>query len=628
MSISSLFTKSDRPRPFAFFFLQSFFSVWAVMRAGSFSVRSILTPVLFLLFALFFRHVSGLSHTDSSLSEKAGFCPALPEGGFPGGSAEYKKRVRTGALPLSFLFTLLTLLAASGVFTAGLDNRLFQLMLLFACAAGLFFLFYYFLYFLLFFAGRLELQRTQEEKDHLPLLCFFLCLLCWLPYFLYEFPGIMTPDSVNQFEQVVGMAPYSNHHPWVHTMLIGLFYRIGSLFTQNRTFALSFFTAFQMCFMAAAVSYLTVALGRLGIKKFVRIIVIAFYALVPYHAVFAVTLWKDVLFSGAVLFFSTALVRILLMREEKSFAEKAFPYTVYALSGVMICLFRSNGFYAFLFSLPFLLFAFRKSLKRMLPLHIGILTAVLIVKGPVMTAYGVTQPDFVESVCIPLQQVARVICDGKELKEEEWELVHRVIDTTYIRKLYAPGFADNMKELVRAGHPEYLETHKGDYLKLWLSLGLRYPASYLQAHIDQTVGYWYPDVAYTVADIDGVIANDTGISSRPLIGGPFVVKMKEILLKLSDVLPLYGLLSSMGAMLWASLFCIAVLFVKKRPERYIVCLPGLAVILTLFAATPVSNEFRYAYSLAFALPLYLLLPFIGEGENARGQADKEKERSF
>lgn len=181
----------------------------------------------------------------------------------------------------------------------------------------------------------------------------------------------------------------------------------------------------------------------------------------------------------------------------------------------MICLFRTNGWYAFLFSLPFLLYAFRRHLIQMLPLHLVILFIALVVKIPVMNAFHVVQPDFVESICIPLQQTARVICEDKELTEEEWESIHKVIDTTYIKELYAPGFADNMKELVRAGDPGYLTEHKGEYLKLWLSLGLRYPSTYIRAYIDQTIGYWYPDVAYTVGDIDGIIANETGVTSHP-----------------------------------------------------------------------------------------------------------------
>lgn len=231
-----------------------------------------------------------------------------------------------------------------------------------------------------------------------------------------------------------------------------------------------------------------------------------------------------------------------------------------------------------------------------------------------MNAFHVVQPDFVESICIPLQQTARVICEDKELTEEEWESIHKVIDTTYIKELYAPGFADNMKELVRVGDPGYLTEHKGEYLKLWLSLGLRYPSTYIRAYIDQTIGYWYPDVAYTVGDIDGIIANETGVTSHPLIGGPFIVKTKEILQKLGDMLPLYGLLFSMGAMFWTLTGCIAVVFAKKQYQRFILFLPGLAVILTLLVATPVSSEFRYAYSLAYTMPLYLLLPFIRSPE--------------
>lgn len=132
----------------------------------------------------------------------------------------------------------------------------------------------------------------------------------------------------------------------------------------------------------------------------------------------------------------------------------------------------------------------------------------------------------------------------------------------------------------------------------------------MRAYIDQTIGFWYPDVYYTVGDIDGIIANETGVFSRPLIGGPLIVKAKEILQKLGDMLPLYGLLFSMGAMFWALICCIAIVSAKKQYSCLILFLPGLGLILTLLAATPVASEFRYAYSLAYALPLYLLLPFV------------------
>lgn len=568
--------------------IPAFFSVWAVSRAGSLSTRSILTPVLFLTFTVFFRHASRLK--DQRLT-------ASP------------RHITAFSAALALLFTLLILLAETASLTEGLDNRLFRLLILSACGAGFFFLFYYILLFLFTYAAEHTLTGEKTPVTHLPAITFAACILCWLPYFLYEYPGIMSPDSINQFEQVLGMVPYSNHHPWAHTMVIKFFYSLGSLFTQDQNAALSFFTVFQMCFMAFAASRLIAALQKLHIRNILCILTAAFYALLPYHAVFAVTIWKDVMFSGAVLLFTTALLHLVFHLDSTS-KKQFLTLAAYIISGLMMCLFRSNGWYAFLFSLPFLLYAFRRRLQVMLPVHIVILTLALLIKVPVMNSFHVTQPDFVESICIPLQQVARVICEDRELTPAQWDSVHNVIDTTYIKDLYAPGFADNMKELVRAGSPGYLTAHKGEYLRLWLSLGLKYPATYLHAYIDQTIGYWYPDVAYTVGDMDGIIPNETGVYHRPLIAGPVVVKTKEILLKLSDILPLYGLLFSMGAMFWLLLCCIAASLLKKQYSRCILYLPGLAVILTLFIATPVSSEFRYAYSLACALPLYLLLPFL------------------
>lgn len=622
MFFNKKLTPITHTQPIYFYFPHSLFAVWAIMRAGGISTRNILTPILFILCALFFKYVGDLFVLSASGSSKLSGFPDAPGSSKLSGSPETSgssylpaspcfRRLRPAAIGGGLLFTLLCLLAAHASLTAGLSNRLFQAVILAACAIGLFLLFFHILLLVFFYAAGLSLGKEEAPLSALPVISFFLCLLCWLPYYLYEYPGIMTPDSINQFEQVLGMVPYSNHHPWAHTMLIGLFYHTGRLFTSDISSAISFFTLFQMCFMAFAAAWLIATLQKCRVKNIFCILTVAFYALMPYHGVFAVTIWKDVMFAGAVLLFTSALTRISFLFSSSA-KEKTVALLVYIMSGLMICLFRSNGWYAFLFSFPFLLLAFRRSLRLMLPVHLLILAAALIVKGPVMNAYQVTQPDFVESICIPLQQVARVICEDKPLTEAEWESVHKVMDTTYIKELYSPGFADNMKELVRAGHPEYLTAHKGEYLKLWLSLGLRYPATYLQAHIDQTIGYWYPDTEYTVADIDGIIANDTGASSRPLIGGPLVVKTKEILLKLGDILPLYGLLSSMGAMFWTLLVLIAITIVKKQQSRYILFLPGLAVILTLFIATPVSAEFRYAYSLAYTLPLYLFLPFLRE----------------
>ncbi|MBD5444650.1 MAG: hypothetical protein HDR29_03770 [Lachnospiraceae bacterium] len=565
--------------------VESFFTTWAFMKAGRMEPGNILTGAIFILSYFLYRHI------NIRLSEK----PFV-----------YAPNVRRTSGILSFLFTLFYMAIDYPHYIQTLTNRFYQLIILSAVFSGFFICFYKLLLLLFSYSGDKDTLKqliyTPEEAaviKNLPFYCFLGCMFCWLPYFLYQYPGIMTPDSLNQFEQVLGLIPYSNHHPFVHTMLFKLFYQIGLAFTHNMVAAVSFFTFFQMCFLAFSIAYFLKTLRIFRIRDGILILITCFYALVPYHAVFSVTLWKDILFAASVLLFGCSMLRI---------AKGITPsvLAVFAASGIMICLFRSNGWYGFLFCLPFLLFYYRRYAKFMYPALCVILLTAALVKYPVMNALNVTQPDLIESLSIPTQQIAAVICNDRELKEEQLELIENVVDLTYIKDLYNPTFADNMKELVRAGNQEYLADHKWEFFKLWLSLGCTYPTDYLQAYINQTYGYWYPDSFYPVADVEGVSATTLGVSHTPLIGGPIVVKTKEIALKLGDMLPLYSLLWSMGIAFWFLLFCIGNAFVRNEKAKLIYYLPSFALYLTVMIATPVATDFRYVYFMVFSVPFYMM----------------------
>ncbi|MBQ9990677.1 MAG: hypothetical protein IJP31_07030 [Lachnospiraceae bacterium] len=595
---------------------QSFLAAWAIMRISGLASMDVIAFLFFFLCLVFFLTVN---------KEIARTAPLL---------LPVKKRLSAG---LGLLFTCFYLSDIYLELVQDLDNLLFKAVLLIITALGLFFLFSKAVLYLMCLFARWSFSPSSTQKgkqkegwfSRLPLLAFLACVLCRLPFLLYSWPGIMTPDSINQFEQVIGMQSFSNHHPWVHTLTISLFYHLGSLFTSSVNTAFVFYTLFQICFMALAVAYLVWVIRRYTACLPLHLGIIGFYALMPYNNVMAICIWKDVLFAGTVLFFCSALFHLL---KEQTGALPRLSLAIYFLSGCLLCLYRSNGWYAFLISLPFLLIGFWKKRRIFLPLHLMILAVVLVVKGPVMNHYEVEQPDFVESISIPLQQVCRVVAVGKELLPDQEELLGKIMDISYIDDLYTEYISDNMKELVRAGNPQYLEEHKGEYLKLWLKLGLTYPDVYLDAYIQQTRGYYSPSAVYAVADVEGVIDNDTGLYGEYLIGGKILLKAREILLKLHTLIPLYGAFWSMGSVLWLTLLTLALLLScpsaspdgagsgsKKSPAAFLIpvipWIPNLAVIATLLIATPVATEFRYAYHLVYCLPLYaaiLLLTKVGE----------------
>ena len=583
--------------------LQSFLTTWALMKSSRMEPGNILTFVFYLLVFFFYRHVNRRMDL-----------------------LQVSNRV---ALLTAVVFTSLYMLVDYPHYVELLTSRLYRFIILAVVFAGFVCLFYYLLHFLYSYACNrkrlylLLLTRYQDIpytyegsrprisacfsafanfiRSHTALCAFLCCLFCWLPYYLYQYPGIMTPDSINQLERILGVIPRSNHHPWVHTLVFGFFYHIGYALTGNMVTAVSVYTFFQMCLLAGSVAYFISTLRSHKIRPFVLLLIMAFYALIPYHAVFSVTVWKDIPFAAAVLFFSCAVLR-LSVQNQVCFKNLAVLF----IAGVMICLFRSNGWYAFLLAMPFLLFGFRRKAKAVyLPLFAALFVAV-IVKYPVMSAFHVQQPDFIESVSIPMQQITAVICNGRYLSDEELALIEEVVDLTYIHDLYNPTFADNIKELVRAGNQDYLVTHKNKFLKLWIDLGLRYPGDYLTAYVNQTYGYWYPDSFYLVAEAEGVSATDLGVSHTPLIGGPLVIKAKEIAIKLGSMVPIYGTLWSMGVACWVLLFSISVSVIRRDYHRLICYLPGIALLLSVLAATPVATEFRYVYFLVLCLPFYLI----------------------
>ena len=593
------------------FVLEGYLAAFALANIGGIATTNIITLVLFLLCFQFFQYAAGRERAGALSSNEKRLVHSKSAG----------KR-RTAALLLGVFYTFCYVAAAQKELTGTLENGLFRLIYLGLTTAGLFFLFFRGCSFLLLLLEqrsvriRKILEGNSSKRGSAPAeetqttvqlfwLIFLLLLSCWLPWFLYDFPGVMTPDSLSQFSQANGLAGYSNHHPFVHTLLIQLFTSLGNAVFHDVYAGIACYTVFQMIVMALIVAYGLQVLFRSGAGKKLCFCFLLFYALVPYNGIFAVTMWKDILFSGFFLLFALSIYQLLpLCREGHRLSERPWLLVLFAVSSVLVCLMRSNGLYAFVFSVPFLIYAFRRHGKVILPLQVLVLAVVFVVKGPVMDAFDVSQPAFSESLSIPAQQIARVVYEGRALSEEQKNLLGKTVEYSAIADYYQPELSDPVKALIQYGHPEYLETHKGDYLRLWVQLGLKYPLDYWNAFVDQTKGYWFPDAPGLLTN-EGISPNELGLSWQPVLRGQAVTKIVEILSKLYTIFPLYGLLYSIGAFTWAAVFLFANCLLHGKKENWILFLPFFAILLTLCAATPVASDVRYAYSLILSMPLLI-----------------------
>ena len=130
------------------------------------------------------------------------------------------------------------------------------------------------------------------------IICFILIMLAWIPYFLKYYPGIITPDSYTQIEQTIGIGELSDHHPIAHTAIISVCINIGLMIFRNINSAIACYSIVSMILMTCIDATVLLYLRKKNTSTIILLILLAFYMFYPVNAMYSITMWKDVLFSG------------------------------------------------------------------------------------------------------------------------------------------------------------------------------------------------------------------------------------------------------------------------------------------------------------------------------------------
>lgn len=486
-------------------------------------------------------------------------------------------------------------------------------------------------------------------------LAFFLfCLLCYLPYFLMYYPTWFNNDAVWQMEQALGMAAKSNHHPYFHTLIIKVFLTAGYGLFRDYTAAVALYTFFQMALTAAVFGFYLYLLYRRGTRLLWLVLAVFFYALLPINGMYSICMGKDAWFTAAFLLFIWAVYHCAATQASRGAAgqteipgsfdgsRKDFGvsggrrWLWFFVTGLSVCLLRSNGIFVFLGTAALLIlsriFSGRASdgagrkgaisgTKRQKPqrekkgawhekggerrkMYISIsavLVCYLFWQGPILHALQVEPPDTIESLTMPVQHLLCAYVRGGNLKPEEVEMLEAVVPLEQIEEYYNPYLFDMTKNYIREhGNQRAIADNRGAYARLWLNVGLRNPMLYLEAEIRQTAGYYALHIPH-----DQILYSDYF-----MVDNPFGIENERKLFSYDASLAMGRLLQwfqtfynrvwSLGMSTWLLLFALACTLYRGR--RAIVFAPCVMLLVSLLLATPVYNEFRYAYGVFVALP--------------------------
>lgn len=427
-------------------------------------------------------------------------------------------------------------------------------------------------------------------------------------FFAGSYPGNSCYDSISQiYQSLTGY--YSNHHPYWNTILISFFVHRGLDMTGDINVGVAMFSCFQIVVMSLIYAAAVMTVYEMKVRPVYVLGLMLFYLLVPCNIIFMFTLYKDVLFGGFVLLFLVFLFRILADIGKNIYLN----YFFLVFSGVEVCLQRSNGFIAFALFLVIFIILFFKSRKVLAAALCCSFALGWFFKYPVLENIGVSQTDTVESLSIPVQQIARVIVNDGNISDQETMWLGQIMDFDQVKEDYVPYISDNIKIIIRhSGNKDLLDTERSTFYKIYISLGLKNIGSYLAAWVDETMGFW--NAGYDTEDVyfywqwyEGVMENDYGVENTVFM--PVVENIYKFFLNLFKSVPFLQLFISTGVYTWIILFLMLISIVRKNPGSFVLSFLLFAVVLTLLIASPVYAELRYAYSSYLGVPFVLFASF-------------------
>lgn len=444
---------------------------------------------------------------------------------------------------------------------------------------------------------------SQKTGPKFWLIVFGVLVVCWLPYFIFFYPGNLTPDSSDSIAQAIGKTALSNHCPLLYTLFVKACIQFGMLFGDLR-FGIGCFSFVQLLIMAAVLSYSVYWLAKRNLPKYVVVITAVFYALNPVIAMYAITMWKDILFGGWMLLLTLMIFDIIQSRGQ--LLTKPLGLVAFSLCCLLVAFGRNNGVYVDVAVLIALGIYYRKQFKVLIPVFVSVVAVITIIQGPVYNAFGIEKSEFAESVGIPLQQIGYTVKYDGHMTAEQEEFINELLPIEKIKEVYNPESPDFIKFNSEFNN-QLLEKNKGKFIKVWAEMLIPNFKSYVKAYLMQTVGYWHVRTTNWICQFGVNEGNQFGLQSARHVWMQSKIRngVKSIY-----YIPVVRDFFNIAFMVWTTFFCCAVLILKKQAKYIMAFAPLLAVWATMMIAVPTFCEFRYMYSFHLILPFVLISLFL------------------
>ena len=473
--------------------------------------------------------------------------------------------------------------------------------------------------------NKVELVGIKEKQVFNKLLYFKMLipfLLIRILGFIVFFPGVTTWDSMYIIGEGLGYYPLSNSHPYVYTLFVSLFTKLGWKFFGGVGIGVAIFNFVTLVFTSVTVVYVLYKIFEtFEINIWLKRGLYIFYTFFPNFIITSFTMYKDTFLMNFLMIFFLCMVMIMYKSEE--FFNSRYSLIIFVVSffGVYM-LHRKAVIYIVVGMIAILIYSKTNRLKVMK--YVGIALIITLTLNSIGNlVFKPTESKFkYDYLSTRFQQLAAAVYYHPEsFTKEELEFYDSTLGLEN-NKNFTYHIADPIKQKMKN---EQFQGKSDKFFEIWWKGYKKHPKTYIDAVLNLSVSYWYPynyaDIAYVSNYYYSMYKGNKNWFDDDRVfdsGWNFNYPTKtfnKVYDKFYNLHWNIGELSFVGSFYRAGLYALGLmvmlLLTILRNNKVMIPLIFITISVVLTCIfSPLANYFRYSYIYIMLVPMLIPMLFV------------------
>lgn len=455
-------------------------------------------------------------------------------------------------------------------------------------------------------------KKLFKNSKYSILRYFILIMIAWLPVMIVFYPGIFSYDAAGQLNQMF-MGKYTTHHPMIHTLFLDFPIKMTDLICGSGSVGLFIHLLIQATVFALSLAYLVDYLSKEKASFILKLGSLLAFMFVPLFPVMAITATKDVLFSAFYLLLAINIIEFIKYQDK--FIKRPINIISLIAFATLSLLFRNNTLYAFCLFLPFIIFYLKKYISQIIIVFASIFLIVTGVNRYIDVIYEPEPGSVREALSLPTQFMGRLYNTEENLTDKEKEKIQSFYWNKRLKD-YEEHISDPIKNTMYKG---YVTSHAPKYVKLFFTLGFKYPVTLIDSFLLTNETYFNPfdklpdddvyRVLWEIRDKDDFFNYDIEFKFKENKLAGFYYALLET--GEYNKFPLLKVLFNISLYIYILGLALYIFIIRKEYNKVLCILPFITLFITVLLG-PVAI-LRYVLPIALAFPL--LIHMVLKNEN-------------